>query len=325
MSDSPDAYHKPVLLAESIALLKPIPGNVMIDATVGGGGHAAALATALHPGGTLIGLDRDQEAIAAAQHRLASLNLDIGIILLRTTFGNMIQALAADSRTQGLAIHGLLFDLGVASHQLDTARGFSFRRDEPLDMRMAPDTGESAADLLGHVSERELENLLYVYGEERWARKIARSILQRRSEDGRITSTAQLANAVERAVPRAAWPRDIHVATRTFQALRIAVNDEITQLESGLSAAVECVAPGGRIAVISYHSLEDRIVKHSFAAAAGQSASAPGSSPAAFLTPTHKRTLNLLNRKPIVPTPGEIARNPRARSAKLRVAERVSG
>jgi 16S rRNA (cytosine1402-N4)-methyltransferase len=324
MNETADAYHIPVLPAECIDLLRPAPGKTFMDATLGGGGHSVILAQALQPNGTLIGLDRDPDALVATQARLAALHLDSTIILIRTPFGKLNEALDADLRTCDLTMDGILFDLGVSSHQLDTQRGFSFRRDEPLSMRMDPDTDEGAAELLDQLSERELERILFEYGEERWAKKIVRTLLDMRARGERIATTAQLASAVERAVPRAAWPRDIHVATRTFQALRIAVNDELGQLEAGLNAAIARLAPGGRVAAISYHSLEDRIVKRAFAAAAGQTSSAPGSSPAAFLAPVQQPTLRLVTRKPVVPTQAEIARNPRARSAKLRVAERLS-
>jgi 16S rRNA (cytosine1402-N4)-methyltransferase len=324
MNQNADAYHIPVLLTECIALLQPAPGKIMLDATLGGGGHSLELARALGPDGILIALDRDPEALLAARARFDAAALDSTIILVQTPFGKLETALEADPRTANLRLDGVLFDLGVSSHQLDAARGFSFRRDEPLNMQMDSAGDRSAADLLATITERELERILHEYGEERWARKIARAIIGRRESGERIETTAQLAGIVERAVPRSAWPRDIHVATRTFQALRIAVNDELGQLSVGLEAALTRLAPGGRIAVISYHSLEDRIVKQTFAAASGNAPSAPGSSPAAFLPPERETILKLLTRKPIVPTDVEIMRNPRARSARLRGAERLA-
>jgi 16S rRNA (cytosine1402-N4)-methyltransferase len=324
MAETGNAYHIPVLLAECVALLQPAPGKVMLDATLGGGGHSAALAQALGPDGTLIGLDCDPEALAAAETRFAALRPDSTIILIQTPFGKLETALRDDLRTRNLLLDGVLFDLGVSSHQLDAPRGFSFRRDEPLSMQMNPNDRDGAAELLAKISERELERILLEYGEERWARRIAQTIVKRRDGGERFETTAQLAAAAEQAVPRAAWPRDIHVATRTFQALRIAVNDELGELMAGLDAAIARLAPGGRIAVISYHSLEDRIVKQTFATAAGKTPSAPGSSPAAFLPPEREPTLTLLTRKPILASDVEIARNPRARSAKLRAAERLS-
>ena len=300
----------------------------MLDGTLGGGGHSAAIAQALAPGGTLIGLDRDPEALEAARIRLEPFRSSLTIILIYTEFSKLEVALQRTKGTESLRMDGTLFDLGVSSHQLDTARGFSFRRDEPLDMRMdAVGSAPTAADLLATASEPEMARILWEYGEERFARRIAHALIERRQRGEPIRTTGQLVEVIERTVPRAAWPRDIHVATRTFQALRIAVNEELGQLESGLTAAVGRLQPGGRIAVISYHSLEDRIVKQAFARWSGRSPSVPGSSPAAFLPPPEdaEPKLILLTRKPIVPTAEEIARNPRARSAKLRAAERRAG
>ena len=335
-NNSVSSYHEPVLLAEIIELLNPGPGRTFLDATLGGGGHSEALAQRLQPGGTLIALDRDTDALQAASARLAPLQNFVSIILIHTLFGNMEAALDTNKDVQDknldkelhksadVNLDGVLFDIGVSSHQLDTKRGFSFRRDEFADMRMDQTSGLSVAALLQEASEDELERILREYGEERWARRIARVMVERRVRNQPIETTAQLAEVVEQSIPRKAWPRDIHVATRTFQALRIAVNDELGQLQAGLEAAIARLAPHGRIAVISYHSLEDRIVKHVFAEAAGTMPSAPGSSPAAFLRPDKAPVLRLLTRKPIVPTDLEIARNPRARSAKLRAAEKLA-
>ena len=315
-------YHTPVLMDEIIQALAPQPGKTILDATLGGGGHSLALAEKLEPGGTLIGLDRDTDALQAARLRLEPVQNFVSIILLHTPFGNMDTALSAHAATENVKMDGILFDLGVSSHQLDTERGFSFRRDEILDMRMDRSRGIAAGELLQTASPSELERIFREYGEERWAKRIAQFIGDRRAKQP-IETTAQLAQIVEQSVPRKAWPRDIHVATRVFQALRIAVNDELGQLRTGLEAAIHRLKPGGRIAVISYHSLEDRIVKHAFGDAAGMGASAPGSSPAAFLMPEREPVLRLLTRKPILPTEAEITRNPRARSAKLRIAEKI--
>ncbi len=323
MQSNASAYHEPVLLAETLRYLAPQPGETMLDATLGGGGHSAAIAPALMPGGTLIGLDRDREALEAAEARLAPLRARLTIILLHGAFGNLNSALASRPDTAEIQLDGALFDLGVSSHQLDTARGFSFRREEPLDMRMDASSGPTAADLLATASEAEIARILFEYGEERWARRIAHNLVERRRHGERIATTGQLAALVESSIPRAAWPRDIHAATRTFQALRIAVNNELGQLEAGLAAAVERLKPGGRIVVISYNSLEDRIIKRAFAEWAGRGPSVPGSSPAAWLPLESERKLTLLTKKPVVPTAEEIARNPRARSAKLRTAERI--
>ncbi len=316
-------YHEPVLLQEMLSNLAPVAGAVMLDATLGGGGHSAALASTIRPGGTLIGLDRDTDALQAAALQLAPNSTDLTIILLHTPFGKLEAALAAEARTQNIRLDGVLFDLGVSSHQLDTERGFSFRRDERLDMRMDTTQGETADELLARISEPEFTRILFEYGEERWAKRIAHNLIAQRARGEKMETTAQLANLVETSIPRAAWSRDIHVATRTFQSVRIAVNDELGQLDAGLQAAVARLKSGGRIAVMSYHSLEDRIVKRAFAELSGTMPSAPASSPAAFLKPDKEPVLRLLTRKPIVPTDREIASNPRARSAKMRVAEHL--
>jgi 16S rRNA (cytosine1402-N4)-methyltransferase len=190
-------------------------------------------------------------------------------------------------------------------------------------MRMDTTTGVTAAELLATASEPEIARILWEYGEERFSRRIARAIVEQRAREP-LRTTGQLAALIEKAVPRAAWPREIHVATRSFQGVRIAVNDEIGQLGTGLQAAVHRLKPGGRIVVISYHSLEDRIVKQLFAREAGRVPSASGMSPAALITPTEPVTLTLLTRKPVTPTPEEIAQNPRARSAKLRAAQKTA-
>ena len=326
MSDShASTYHEPVMLAETLEYLAVGPGKTILDATLGGGGHSEAIAKAIRPKGTLIAFDRDTDAIRAAGTRLEALRADLSIILLHSDFGNMGAVLEASEVGGSSILDGVLFDLGVSSHQLDSQRGFSFRRDEPLDMRMNTTEGETAREWLAGANEAEISKALWEYGDERWARKIARALVDFQGHGEPIATTGQLASIVERAVPRSAWPRDIHVATRTFQAIRIAVNDELGQLSRGLEAAIQALAPGGRIVALSYHSLEDRIVKQTFAQAAGKAPSASGYSPAAFLTNvnTEAPLLELLTRKPILPTPEEVSRNPRARSAKLRAAMRV--
>lgn len=324
MTPEPRSYHVPVMLHEALDYLAPQPGETMLDATLGGGGHSEALAQRLRPGGTLIGLDRDAEALATAGQRLESYRSDLDIILISTGFGNMEAALRTDRAATTRKIDGILFDLGVSSHQLDTERGFSFRRDERLDMRMSRTGSEpTAAELLETASETEIARILWEYGEERFSRRIAAAIVAQRERGQPVQTTAELATLVERAVPRAGWPKEIHVATRTFQGIRIAVNDELGQLEAGLTAAIARLNPGGRLVVLSYHSLEDRITKRIFAEAAGRTPNAPGSSPAAWLpSALQAPTLTLLTRKPVLPTEGEVAQNPRARSAKLRAAAR---
>lgn len=324
MTPEPEEYHIPVLLQETLDYLAPQPGETMLDATLGGGGHSEALARHLRPGGTLIGLDRDAEALANAERRLAPYRADMAIILISTGFGNMETALQAQPETIARKMDGVLFDFGVSSHQLDTERGFSFRRDEFLDMRMSRTGGEpTAADLLATASEAELARILWEYGEERFSRRIAAAIVAQRERGQPLQTTREFAALIERAVPRAGWPKEIHVATRAFQGIRIAVNDELGQLEAGLKAAIDRLKPGGRLVTLSYHSLEDRITKRIFAEAAGRTPNAPGSSPAAWLpNATQSPTLTLLTRKPILPSEAEIAQNPRARSAKLRAVVR---
>lgn len=318
-----NGFHAPVLPAETVAYLAPKPGETALDATLGGGGHGALLARDLTPGGVLVGLDRDPEALRVAEDRLAPWKHTLSIIQIHAAFGKLDAALDESAQTAGLRFDLALFDLGVSSHQLDTPRGFSFRRDEPLDMRMDPAHPETAAGLLQRLSMQEITHILQDYGEERWASRIARALDARRKRAAPVRTTGELAALVEAAVPRAAWPRDIHVATRVFQALRIAVNEELDQLNMGLEAAVARLAPGGRIAVISYHSLEHRIVKQMFARLSGRAPSPPAWDPAVFC-PLAPPILTALTRKPITPSPEEIARNPRSRSAQMRVAQRNS-
>jgi len=286
-----------------VATLRPRSGGTYLDATVGMGGHAEAILEASAPAGRLLGLDRDAESLALARDRLRRFGERVRLV--HGDFA-MLGALAA---AHGWAdFDGILFDLGLSSFQLDDAsRGFSFSREGPLDMRIdRGGRGETAADLLARLSEGEIARILKTYGEERWARRIARQIVSARRVRP-ITTTTALAGLVAAAVPRRAWPRRIHVATRTFQALRIAVNDELGALARGLQAAIPLLAAGGRICIISFHSLEDRIAKETFRS----------------LAACDPPRLRLLTRRPIVPTAEEIDANPRARSAKLRAAERA--
>jgi len=289
--------HTPVLLGEVLGLLRPGAGQRFIDATMGLGGHAAALLERLLPGGWLLGIDRDAEALARARERLEPFRGHFELV-----HGNFRDLAKHAARLGGKGADGVVIDLGVSSCQLETAgRGFSFSADGPLDMRMDPSQGRTAQELLMHSRADELERILREYGEERFARRIARAIAERRGE---LRTTRDLASLVERAVPRR--ERRLHPATRTFQALRIAVNDELGALEAALGTLPQWLAPGGRVAVISFHSLEDRIVKRMLRehAAAGDAA--------------------LVTRKPVRPSAAEVAANPRARSGKLRVAERVA-
>lgn len=260
-------------------------------------------------------MDQDLAALEQAESRLKGLSLTI--IPIHGNFRNIISLL--DER--GIStVNAILLDLGVSSHQLDAGeRGFSFRADAPLDMRMDPTAGETAAELLARLDEGEIARILWEYGEERWAARIARFIVERSVREP-IRTTKLLVDAVMAAVPKAARPPDIHPATRVYQALRIAVNDELGALREALDAGVGRLAPGGRMAVISYHSLEDRIVKQTFARFAGRCQCPPGL-PMCRCGATE--VIRLLTRKPVVPTANEIADNPRARSAKLRVIEKL--
>jgi len=269
----------------------------MIDGTVGMGGHAEAVLAVSGDDVRLLGVDADPEALRQAAARLA--RFGGRVILEHANFREVARVASAHGITEA---RGALLDLGVSSHQLDeSGRGFSFQRDEPLDMRLDPTRGETAADLLNHLDETALAGLVYEYGEERYARRIARSIVRRRP----LRTTGELVAAVRAAVPRPAWPKRIHVATRTFQALRMAVNDETGALRQSLQEIPRLLAVGGRLGVISFHSGEDRIVKQTFRALA---------------------TANYAELEPSPLTPGddEVRANPRARSAKLRVLERTS-
>jgi 16S rRNA (cytosine1402-N4)-methyltransferase len=294
-----DAAHEPVLVAETMALLEPSRGGLFVDCTVGLGGHARALLS----GGAarLLGLDRDLDALAIARETLAPWGDRVELV--HSDYRELRAVLEARSID---GIDGALADLGVSSMQFDAeGRGFSFRRDERLDMRMDRSQGPTAADLLVDVGEEDLANVIYQYGEERFSRRIARRIVEARRE-APIVTTGQLADIVRRAVPRQGYQR-IDPATRTFQALRIWVNRELEGLDAFLIDASRVLRAGARLAVITFHSLEDRIVKHVFRAlAAGEQA------------------VRVLTRKPVVPGDEEVARNPRARSAKLRAIERLA-
>jgi 16S rRNA (cytosine1402-N4)-methyltransferase len=287
------------MVAEVISLLDPGRGGLFIDCTAGLGGHSRAL---LEAGATrIIGLDRDPEALAIAARTLA--DFPERVELVHSDYRQLGQVLQA---RQLAGADGILADLGVSSMQFDAeGRGFSFRRDEPLDMRMDQSAGPTAADLIADVGEEDLANVIFQYGEERFSRRIARLIVATRRADP-IVTTGQLAALVRRAVPRKGYQR-IDPATRTFQALRIWVNRELEGLDGFLAEAAGLLRLGARLAVITFHSLEDRIVKHTFRAmTAGESA------------------LRVLTRRPLVPGDDEVARNPRARSAKLRAIERLA-
>lgn len=320
MCSSPSYVHRPVLLKEVLYWLNPQPGQTFLDATVGGGGHSYAIGEKIAPGGTLVGLDRDREAIQAAAKFLEPLRSSIHILLIPTDFASLPHLLAQQPGFPP-SFDGIVFDLGISSHQLDTPRGFTFRREEPLDMRMDQTQKTTAAELLTHLPAKEIERILREYGEERWSRSIARAIVAEREQGRALQTTLQLAALVERVVPRRLWPHSIHVATRTFQALRIAVNDELNQLRQGLEAAIQILKPGGRIVVISFHSLEDRLVKRFFAEKAGKQNSSMGS-PFPLPSASQEPFLEILTKKPVRPSAEELQTNPRARSGRLRAARR---
>jgi len=291
--------HIPVMPSEVLRYLRPERGGLFVDCTVGLGGHARLL---LEAGATrLIGLDRDLAALERAREALAPWGDRVELV--HADYRSLADVL--DDRRAG-PVDGALADLGVSSLQFDSpGRGFSFQRDEPLDMRMDQSGGDTAADLIATAGERELADAIYAYGEERFSRRIARALVDARG-DAPVETTGRLAEIVRRAVPRGG-PRRIDPATRTFQALRIWVNRELEGLDRFVETAAMRLANGARLAIIAFHSLEDRIVKHTLRA----------------LDQGREAGIRVLTKKPVVPGDEEIARNPRARSAKLRVAERV--
>lgn len=287
--------HVPVLLDEVVRWLEPSPGKILVDGTLGGGGHTSALARLVGPNGFVISFDRDPAALEAAERSLRGLPIK----LVESNFADLPDVLRQLEIT---AVDGVLLDLGLSSDQLaDSQRGFSFDVDGPLDLRFNPHLGRPAWQLLERMGAEELADLIYQYGEERFSRRIARKIVERRRAQP-VRTAADLANLVRSCVPRAKGRERIDPATRTFQALRIAVNEELISLELALKRIPDCLRPGGRLAVISFHSLEDRRVKEAF---------------------RDDPRYQTLTRKPIRPSEEEVARNPRARSAKLRVASRT--
>ena len=314
MTEVNHLIHRPVLSQEIVRLLGPRPGGVVVDGTVGLGGHAEALLQA-ESGVTVIGIDRDEEALSHAMRRLAPFKERVRLI--HGNYRDCVEIL----ETLGMErIDGFLLDLGLSSLQLDTPdRGFSFRLDGPLDMRMDTTQPVTAAELVNHSSEDELVRILRDYGEERFARRIVRAILAARAKEP-IETTGRLAEIVYSAIPRKFHPKAIHPATRTFQALRIVVNEELTNLKEGLETGFQACTPGGVIAVISFHSLEDRIVKGFFRYKA-LSCTCPPDFPICVCD--KKVEVEILTKKPIRPSPEEVTKNPRSRSAKLRAARKI--
>jgi 16S rRNA (cytosine1402-N4)-methyltransferase len=305
--------HLPVMLAEVLASLAPRDDAAYLDCTFGGGGYATAILDSA-PRCTLFAMDRDPDAIARGAGLVARYAPRLQLIEGR--FGDMLDLLAE----RGVStLDGVVMDLGVSSFQLDQAeRGFSFRADGPLDMRMEK-AGRSAADLVNTLPEEELANILYRLGEERFSRRIAKAIVARRAEQP-FTTTGDLASVVRSKVPRD--PSGIDGATRSFQALRLAVNDELGEVERGLEAAAQLLAPGGRLVVVAFHSLEDRIAKRFMAEAAGRGTGASRHDPGALAARTAPR-FRLLTPRALRPSEAETRDNPRARSARLRALERL--
>jgi len=303
--------HVPVLLDEIVAGLQPQRGGYFADCTVGLGGHAAAILERISPSGRLLGIDADPEAIKLSQDKLSDYGETVTLVN-----DNFVNLEAICGRYHFHPVDGILFDLGVSSLQLDTAeRGFSFHLDAPLNMRFDPGQGLTASDIVNSFSEQELAKLIEKYGEERRSRRIARYIVQNRP----IATTVELARLVEQAL--GGKRARIHPATRTFMALRIAVNSELQNLELALKQTPNLLRPGGRLAVISYHSLEDRIVKQFMRYAASSCLCPPRT---VVCRCGHVPTLKLISRKVIKPTSLEIESNPRSRSARLRIAERLN-
>ncbi|MER2235160.1 MAG: 16S rRNA (cytosine(1402)-N(4))-methyltransferase RsmH [Candidatus Limivicinus sp.] len=309
------AEHVPVLLEECISMLNIRPEGIYVDGTLGLGGHSAAIAARLSPTGRLIGIDRDETALARASQRLAE--YAPLVTLVHGSFGHLEEIL----EELGIpAVDGMLFDLGVSSPQLDEAeRGFSYRLDAPLDMRMDRTQSLTARDVVNTYDEAELSRILFQYGEEKYARRISAAVVRRRAEKS-IETTGELVDIIRTAMPAAALREKQHPAKRSFQAIRIEVNGELREVEQMMASAPGRLRPGGRLCVITFHSLEDRIVKQGISRCE-HGCTCPREAP--VCTCGFHQTLKNLTGKPILPSPVEQAANPRARSAKLRAAERV--
>lgn len=304
-------YHIPVMVEEVIELLQCQKGNIVLDATLGEGGHSCKILERVSLR-LLIGIDWDPLAIEISKERLKKFQAVIKLI--NTGFQNIKSVLG---QIQLESVDGVLFDLGISSHQVnDAQRGFSFKREGPLDMRMDLSKEKKAYDIVNNCPLEELEKIIFCYGEEKWAKKIARSIYGNRP----ISTTTQLSRIIMDSIPSKFHSKRIHPATKTFQAIRIAVNDELENLQFGLKEAIHVLNAGGRIVVISYHSLEDRIVKEVFKSLS-QDCICPPDFPKCVCS--FKKKIKIITKRPIVPRSEEIIRNPRARSAKIRAAEKI--
>ncbi len=309
MATEPLSAHQPVLYHEIIHFLKPISPGRYIDATVGAGGHARGLLERSSPEGRLLALDRDPQALEIASQRLSEFGERA--VLVHASYTRLKE----ECRQLGWhSVDGILFDLGVSSMQIDSPeRGFSFLKEGPLDMRFDPQQSLDAANLVNTLPEKDLADLIWRYGEDRNARRIARAVMQARP----LTTTTELAEVIRRAIGQR---ERIHPATRVFQALRIAVNEELLAIETALPQALEVLAPGGRLAIISFHSLEDRLIKQFFRRES-RDCICPPDQP--VCTCSHRAQIRELTRRPVAPQEEEIRDNPRARSARLRVAEKL--
>jgi len=315
MKTAGSPFHKPVMVWEILEALRCKSGGIYVDGTVGGGGHALAILRASSPDGVLVGIDQDDDALSESEKILQAFGERK--ILAKGNFADLDQILA---RLRIGEVDGLLLDLGVSSHQLDTVeRGFSFSSDAPLDMRMDQSRKGRASDLVNGLAEKELARIIREYGEEMKAAKVARAIAERRKL-APLKTTSELASLVAQAVGGAGRRTRIHPATRTFQALRIAVNEELTNLHGAIFKSVPCLKKGGRFSIISFHSLEDRIVKNAFRSLE-KGCICPPDFP--MCSCGRKPQLKVLTKRPVSPGPEEIEENPRSRSAKLRTAERI--
>ena len=304
------AAHVPVLYHAIIHALQPKSPNRYVDGTLGAGGHARGILESSSPKGRLLGLDVDPQALALARETLAP--HEQRTLLFQRSYTTLADTLAEIGWN---VVQGIVLDLGASSMQFNTAtRGFSFRDEGPLDMRFSPSTPQSAADIVNNYSEADLADIIFRYGEEKASRRIARAIIKARP----FRTTGELASLIEKVIPRRG--KRVHPATLTFQALRIAVNDELASIESVLPQAINALAPGGRLAIISFHSLEDRLVKRYFRKES-KDCICPPRQP--ICTCEHRASIKEITRKPIFPTEEEIKGNPRARSARLRVAEKL--
>lgn len=307
--------HKPVLLEESIEYLCPMEDGVYVDATMGLGGHTKSLVEACNSRVKVIGMDVDEDALEFAEKRLSEYNDNIEFVNKNfINIDNTIRDLDIDS------VDGIIADLGISSYQIDhSTRGFSFSRNEPLDMRMDASLQFTAYDLVNEMEETELEHIFKVFGEERFAKNIAKSIIKNR-EKKTIQTTTELAALISNSIPRKFHPKKIHPATKSFQALRIAINNELDNLKIFIEKAVNVLKPGGRLVIISFHSLEDRIVKRMF-----KSLESPCICPPdlPICSCERKQMLKILNKSPVRPGEKELMENPRARSSKLRAGEKI--